>query len=268
MPEAGPTPDDADGGVLVLLRHGQSTFNAEQRFTGLLDPGLTARGEAEARRAAAELLDAGLVPDVVLTSPLRRARRTTDLVLAGLAGGRPAEGGAVVPRPEEVWALAERHYGAWSGRLKAPLRAEAGPEDFHALRRRLSGAPPPAGPGHERLPDLAPALAHLPAARARGVESLADVVARVEPAWRPRVPDLLAAGHTVLVVAHGNSLRAVCVVVDDLSPVEVEALDLPTGHPLVYRADGAGHLTPRGGTYLDAETARRAAEAVAAEGGT
>ena len=250
-------------GVLVLLRHGQSAYNAERRFTGLLDPGLTGRGVAEALRSGDELVEAGLRPDVVLASPLRRARRTADLLVQRLrAHGQDA------PEPQQAWALAERHYGAWSGRLKEPLRAEVGAEDFHAKRRCYDGVPPPTGPDHERLADLAPALAHLSAARTRGTESLADVVERVRPWWREEALPLLRDGRTVLVVAHGNSLRALCAVVDDLAPEEVEALNLPTGQPLVYRGTGGGGLRPRGGSYLDGEGARAAAAAVAAEGGT
>lgn len=250
-------------GVLVLLRHGQSAYNAERRFTGLLDPDLTERGAAEALRSAEELHEAGLRPDVVLASPLRRARRTADLVV-----GRLREHGHEVPEPQHVWALAERHYGAWTGRLKEPLRAEVGAPAFHAQRRCYDGAPPPTGPDHERLAELGPALAHLPAAAERGTEALADVVERLRPWWRDEALPLLREGRTVLVVAHGNSLRALSTVVDDLAPEEVEALNLPTGHPLVYRCTGDGGLHPRGGTYLDASAARAAAEAVAAEGGT
>lgn len=249
-------------GTLVLLRHGQSTYNAERRFTGLLDPDLSSRGVEEARRAAAELDDAGLVPGVVLSSPLRRGRRTTELVLTSLR-----ERGRAVPDPQLVWALAERHYGAWTGRLKEDLRRDVGPDAFHTLRRCYDGAPPPTGPDHPCLADLGPALAHLPDAARRGTEALADVVERVRPFWHGEVTGLLAAGRTVLVVAHGNSLRALCAVVDGLSPEEVEELNLPTGQPLVYRVrDGAP--SPRGGSYLDAATARAAAAAVAAEGGT
>ncbi|WP_299037913.1 2,3-diphosphoglycerate-dependent phosphoglycerate mutase [uncultured Pseudokineococcus sp.] len=254
---------DRTTGALVLLRHGQSAYNAERRFTGLLDPDLTERGVAEARRSAAELDAAALVPDVVLASPLRRARRTADLVVEELRGR-----GREVPDPEHAWALAERHYGAWTGRLKEPLRAEVGADAFHVERRCYDGAPPPTAPDHERLADLGPALAHLPAAAARGTEALADVVERVGPWWREVAWPLLREGRTVLVVAHGNSLRALCAVLDDLAPEEVEALNLPTGQPLVYRRGDDGALHPRGGTYLDGEGARAAAAAVAAEGGT
>lgn len=255
--------DDATTGALVLLRHGQSAYNAERRFTGLLDPDLTDRGAAEARRSADHLAEAGLVPDVVLASPLRRAARTAGLVVAGLR-----ERSHEVPEPRWAWPLAERHYGAWTGRLKEPLREEVGAEAFHVQRRCYDGAPPPTGPDHDRLDDLAPALAHLPAAAERGTEALADVVGRVRPWWREEALPLLGDGRTVLVVAHGNSLRALCTVLDDLAPEEVEGLNLPTGQPLVYRSGGDGALLPRGGTYLDAAGARAGAAAVAAEGGT
>lgn len=135
-------------------------------------------------------------------------------------------------------------------------------------RRCYDGAPPPTGPDHDRLDDLAAALAHLPAAAERGTEALADFVARVRPWWRGAALPLLRQGRTVLVVAHGNSLRALCTVLDDLAPQEVEELDVPTGRPLVYRLDDDGALRPRGGAYLDAATAEAEAAAVAAEGGT
>lgn len=246
-------------GTLVLLRHGESELNAAQIFTGLLDVGLTPRGEDQAREAGRLLRTHGVLPDVVLTSPMRRCAATTRLVQeAADLDGVPVS---------STWRLAERDYGNLTGVPKHEARARLGADGYITVRRTLDGAPPPA------TPDQAarwPAAAYtepgsgLPTPGAS--ESLRDVVARVAPLW-DEVRDVLATERTVLVVGHGNSLRALCALIDELSPAEVQVLNLPPGEPLVYRwtADG---LAPHGGRYLDPDDALAAAARIAHEGGT
>jgi 2,3-bisphosphoglycerate-dependent phosphoglycerate mutase len=239
-------------GSLVLLRHGQSTANAAGLFTGILDPALSARGAAEAEAAAALLSASDLVPDAVLVSPLRRAGRTATIVATEL--GLPA--GTVTVD----WRLNERNYGALTGRSKDDVRAEAGEAQFLAWRRSVDTAPPPMS--DERLATFAGTALFrgLPARALTRTESLRDVMGRVAEFHADRVLPLLAAGSTVLVVAHGNSLRAYCAVLENLDKPAIHRLNLPTGHPLVYRG-GNRH-------YLDAPRAEAAALALALDGGT
>ncbi|WP_265522798.1 2,3-bisphosphoglycerate-dependent phosphoglycerate mutase [Oerskovia flava] len=258
-------------GSLVLLRHGQSTYNAENRFTGMLDVPLSARGADEAATAGAHLAEAvrrdpALTPARVVTSPLVRASATASIVAATLPG----------PPPLDVdWRLVERHYGAFTAELRETVRTEHGEAAYWEYRRSLDHRPPPLEPGtraHTLVDDV---LLRLPdAARAalrRGTESLADVVARLAPFWAELQGDL-AAGRSVLVVGHGNSLRALSLLVDRLTPEEVQDLNIPTGHPLVHHVeqtpDGGLRPVPRGGTYLDARGAEVALEVLDARGGT
>jgi 2,3-bisphosphoglycerate-dependent phosphoglycerate mutase len=246
-------------GTLVLLRHGESEFNAAQVFTGLLDVDLTPRGEEQAREAGLLLRTHDLLPDVVLTSPMQRCARTTDLVRE--SGGLD---GVPVTRS---WRLAERDYGNLTGVPKHEAKVRLGAAGYITVRRTLDGAPSPAT---EEQATSWPAAAYtepgsgLPSPGSS--ESLRDVIGRVAPLWDD-VRDLLVGARTVLVVGHGNSLRALCAVIDELSPAEVQDLNLPPGEPLVYRwtADG---LTPRGGRYLDPDDALAAAARIAHEGGT
>lgn len=269
-------------GILVLLRHGQSTYNAEDRFTGLLDVPLSARGVDEARRAGDLLAHAvvrhpELTPRRVITSPLVRASATAAIVAEGLPG----------PPPVEVeWRLVERHYGAFTDTPRAVVRSEHGEESFWRYRRSYAHRPPPLAPDAPARADVDAVLATLPDdARATlrpDTESLADVVERLRPFWDATRAALLR-GETLLVVGHGNSLRALSVLVDDLAPEDVRDLDVPTGHPLVRRflLDGARsrrergvpgepRLVPlvRGGTYLDADGAEHAIADLRARGGT
>ncbi|KGM10508.1 phosphoglycerate mutase [Cellulomonas bogoriensis 69B4 = DSM 16987] len=243
----------------MLLRHGQSTANAARTFTGLLDVGLTDRGREQARAAAHLLTRDGLRPDVVLTSPMRRAVATTSLVVA--AGGFDD-----VP-VRSTWRLAERDYGSLTGVAKAEARELCGPELYLTVRRTLDGDPGPADEARRRTwpPAYTAPGSGLP--RPGDGESLRDVVERVRPVW-DEVRTSLHQGRTVLVVAHGNSLRALCLLIDDLTGPEVQDLNLPPAQPLRYDLTPEGRLTPRAGRYLDAPTARRAAAAIAAEGGT
>ncbi|NJP46787.1 2,3-bisphosphoglycerate-dependent phosphoglycerate mutase [Actinacidiphila epipremni] len=240
-------------GVLVLLRHGQSTANAGGVFTGWIDVPLTPDGRAEALAAGRLLGAAGLLPDVAHTSVLRRSIVSADLVLSAL-------GRDWIP-VRRTWRLNERHYGALTGRRKAEVRAEAGEERYALWRRSLDVAPPPAVPG-TAPPAGDPRYAGLPPDARPATESLADVQARLLPYWADHLAPDLARGRTVLVVAHGNSLRALVAHLDALPPEQVAALNIPTGIPLRYRF--TPDLRPaEPAQYLDPEAATRAAEAVA-----
>jgi 2,3-bisphosphoglycerate-dependent phosphoglycerate mutase len=239
---------------LVLLRHGQSEANAADGFSGWLDVPLSDRGRREALAAGRLLRARGLVPDVVHTSQLRRAGDTAVLALAAL--GRPD-----VPI-RRTWRLNERHYGALQGRSRAAVRAEYGDELFHRWRRSFDTAPPPAEPG-----SMVPAPPGGPPGGAPRAESLADVLRRVLPCWEDDVLPDVRAGRLVLVVAHSNSLRALCAHLDSLGPAEVEHLNVPTGVPLRYDLDAGGRPARAGGQYLDPAGAAAGIAEVLAQGG-
>jgi 2,3-bisphosphoglycerate-dependent phosphoglycerate mutase len=240
-------------GTLILLRHGQSQANADGLFTGLRDAMLTVHGCDEARRAAMLIERAGLHPAAWFCSPLQRALETAKIVKTVLTSP---------PDHIEVdWRLAERNYGALTGKRKTDILAEYGQEQFLTWRRSVHTAPPPLT--HEQFL----ALGNLPEWLGL-TESLADVIARVSTLWRERIEPTLHGGNDVLVIAHGNSLRALCTVLDHLDADAVAALNIPTGHPLVYRFDDDGHPLTRGGLYLDAAAAAIAADTIAREGGT
>ncbi|EYR62657.1 phosphoglycerate mutase [Actinotalea ferrariae CF5-4] len=243
-------------GRLVLLRHGESVANAAQEFTGRIDVDLTTRGVAQARDAARLLDAAGLVPDVVLTSPMVRALRTAQVVQTEVGGQVPLR---------ERWRLVERDYGFLTGLAKAAARERLGPERFVSLRRTRHGLPGPLDDDAAARLDLYEALGSGLAPAGRG-ESLQDVVDRVAPCWA-EARGLVADGAVVLVVAHGNSLRALCLLVDGLSDEEVLHLNLPQAQPLVYALED-GVPRPRGGRYLDPGTAHAVAAQIASEGGT
>jgi 2,3-bisphosphoglycerate-dependent phosphoglycerate mutase len=241
-----------NAGSLVLLRHGQSTANAAGLFTGILDPGLSVTGAGEARAAAELLRSHGLVPDLVLVSPLRRAAHTARLVAEALA--LPAA--AISPD----WRLTERNYGALTGRQKNDVRAEVGEAQFLAWRRSVDTAPPAMSDAQLARFAATALFRGLPARALTRTESLRDVMARVAQFHADRVLPELAAGRAVLVVAHGNSLRAYCAVLENLDKSAIHRLNLPTGHPLVYR-DGVRR-------YLDTDRAEAAARALTLDGGT
>jgi 2,3-bisphosphoglycerate-dependent phosphoglycerate mutase len=243
---------------LVLLRHGESTTNASGEFTGWIDVPLTAGGETEARRAGELLRDAELYPDVLHTSLLRRAIRTAEIVAD------------VLDRPwmpvRRSWRLNERHYGALTGRRKAEVRAEAGEERFTAWRRSFRTPPPPIDPAAGREFTDDPRYAALPAGTVPVTECLADVLARLLPYWADVLAAELRAGRVSLVVAHGNSLRALVMHLDGLSEGQVAELNIPTGIPLLYRLDTDLRPLDGGGGYLDPDAAATAAGQVSAEG--
>ncbi|MDA8320763.1 MAG: 2,3-bisphosphoglycerate-dependent phosphoglycerate mutase [Actinomycetota bacterium] len=245
--------------TLLLLRHGQSTANADGIFSGWLDVALTERGEREAIRAAELLAEHGMLPHVAHTSVLSRAIRTLDIVLA-------AADRLWIPT-RRSWRLNERHYGALQGRPKAVVRAETGDHQFARWRRSYDIAPPPLDADDPAAARHDPRYAALPARELPLTEALADVRRRVVPYWQDVIAADLAAGRVPLVVAHGNSLRALCMHLDQLSADEVALLNIPTGMPLRYDLDPDGRPVVRGGTYLDPDAAVAGAAEVAAQGG-
>lgn len=245
--------------TLILLRHGESEWNAANLFTGWVDVGLTDRGRAEAVRGGALMRDAGIVPDVVLTSLLRRAITTANLALE--------EAGLSWLPVERNWRLNERHYGALQGKNKKETLEAYGEEQFMLWRRSYDTPPPPIDPDSEFAQTHDPRYAALPPDARPATECLADVVTRLIPYWQDViVGEHLRAGKTVLVAAHGNSLRALVKHLDQISDADIAALNIPTGIPLVYRLnEDMTPITP-GGEYLDPDAAAEAAAAVASQG--
>ena len=244
--------------TLVLLRHGQSTWNASNQFTGWVDVDLSAQGEAEAVRGGQLLAETGVLPDVVHTSVLRRAIRTTNIAL-----DRCERSWIPVVRS---WRLNERHYGALQGKNKKETLEEYGPDQVMLWRRSYDTPPPPIDPDDEYAQTGDPRYAVLPPEVLPRTECLADVVRRLLPYWQDVIVPDLRAGRTVLVAAHGNSLRALVKHLDAISDADIAGLNIPTGIPLVYRLDAALRPTVAGGEYLDPSAAREAAAAVAAQG--
>ncbi|WP_046471240.1 phosphoglyceromutase [Allosalinactinospora lopnorensis] len=245
-------------GTLVLLRHGESVWNAEGLFTGWVDVDLSETGEEEARKGGRLLLEADLRPDIVHTSVLKRAIRTAEIGLD--------EAGLNWLPVRRSWRLNERHYGALQGKNKAQTREEYGEEQFMVWRRSYDTPPPELSDddtysqvGDRRYADLPPEL--IPR-----TECLADVVDRMLPYWYDAIVPDLAAGRTVLVAAHGNSLRALVKHLDGVDDETIAGLNIPTGIPLVYELND--DFTPRktGGEYLDPEAAKAAIEAVKNQG--
>lgn len=244
-------------GTLVLLRHGQSVWNAENLFTGWVDVPLSETGEQEARRGGELLREAALLPDVVHTSVLRRAISTANLAL-------DACDRHWIPVRRD-WRLNERHYGALQGKNKKQTLDEFGEEQFMLWRRSYDVPPPPIEPGSEFSQDGDPRYAGL-GDEMPATECLADVVARFLPYWESAVVPDLRAGRVVLLAAHGNSLRALVKHLDAISDADIAELNIPTGIPLRYELDDDLKPTVRGGEYLDPDAAKEAAAAVAAQG--
>ena len=242
--------------TLVLLRHGESEWNALNLFTGWVDVDLTDKGRTEAVRGGELIAEQGLLPDVLYTSLLRRAITTAHLAL-------DAADRLWIPVTRD-WRLNERHYGALQGLDKAETKAKYGEEQFMAWRRSYDTPPPPIEKGSEYSQDADPRYADIGGGPL--TECLADVVARFVPYFTATMVPDLRAGKTVLVVAHGNSLRALVKYLDGMSDEDVVGLNIPTGIPLRYDLDE--NLTPRvpGGTYLDPEAAAAGAAAVANQG--
>jgi 2,3-bisphosphoglycerate-dependent phosphoglycerate mutase len=243
--------------TLVLLRHGESEWNSKNLFTGWVDVPLSEKGETEARNGGRLLQESGIVPDVVHTSLLRRAINTANLAL-------DAADLLWLPVTRD-WRLNERHYGALQGLDKAQTRDKYGEEQFMLWRRSYDTPPPDIEFGSEYSQDADPRYADLGDALPKA-ECLKDVVERFLPYWEEGIKPDLAAGRTVLVAAHGNSLRALVKYLDEISDEDSAGLNLPTGQPLVYELDENFKPTVKGGQYLDPEAAAAGAAAVAAQG--
>ncbi|MCV2490393.1 phosphoglyceromutase [Geodermatophilus sp. YIM 151500] len=243
---------------MVLLRHGESEWNKANLFTGWVDVPLSEKGRAEATRGGALLAEQGLLPDVVHTSVLVRAISTAELALA--------EAGRSWIPVRRSWRLNERHYGALQGKDKAATLAEYGEEQFMVWRRSYDTPPPPIERGSEYDQDDDPRYAALPPEARPATECLADVVVRMLPYWYDAIVPDLRTGATVLVAAHGNSLRALVKHLDGMGDEEVVGLNIPTGVPLRYDLDADLRPVKTGGEYLDPEAAAAAIEAVKNQG--
>lgn len=245
--------------TLVLLRHGESEWNAKNLFTGWVDVDLSEKGRAEATRGGELLAEAGVLPDVVHTSLLTRAIRTSQLAL-------DAADRMWIP-VRRNWRLNERHYGALQGKDKKQTLEQFGEEQFMLWRRSYDVPPPPIDPDDPYAQTFDPRYAALPPEARPDTECLADVVRRLIPYWEDViVAEDLRVGKTVLVAAHGNSLRALVKHLDCISDEDIAALNIPTGIPLVYKLDEDMRPIIPGGEYLDPDAAATAAAAVAAQG--
>jgi len=243
--------------TLILLRHGNSTWNQENRFTGWVDVDLSDQGRQEAKRAGELLASSGLKPDLLYTSKLKRAINTANIALA------EAERSWIDVKRD--WRLNERHYGDLQGKDKAETLAQYGPEQFQIWRRSFDVPPPPISDeseysqvNDERYAELGD---HIPK-----TECLKDVLDRMMPLWENEIRKDLISGKTVLVTAHGNSLRALVKHLDGISDADIAELNIPTGIPLVYRLDENFKPLVAGGEYLDPEAAAAGAAAVANQG--
>ena len=244
--------------TLVLLRHGQSDWNSKNLFTGWVDVDLTPLGEAEARRGGELLAGAGLLPDVVHTSLQKRAVRTAHLTLE-------VADRLWIP-VHRSWRLNERHYGALQGKDKKQVRDQYGDEQFMLWRRSFDTRPPPIEPGDPYDSAADPRYAGLPADARPRSECLKDVIDRMLPYWYDALVPDLRVGRTVLVAAHGNSLRGLVKHLDGIDDESITGLNIPTGIPLVYELDDEMRPVAPGGTYLDPAAAADAIAAVASQG--
>ena len=240
-------------GILVLLRHGQSTWNLENLFTGWTDVDLTAQGRGEAAEAGRLMAAERFEFDLAYTSVLKRAIRTLWIALDSMDR-------MWVP-VERSWQLNERHYGALQGLDKAQTVAQYGAEQVKIWRRSYDIPPPPLASDDPRQPRFDPRYSSVPSAALPATESLKDTLARVEPFWHARIAPALRARRHVLVVAHGNSLRALVKMLDGMSEADIVEFNIPTGVPIVYDLDPA--LAARGRRFLgDPAAIAAAAEAV------
>lgn len=244
--------------TLILLRHGESQWNALNLFTGWVDVDLSEKGEAEAARGGDLLQASGILPDVLHTSLLRRAIRTAQLAL-------DAADRHWIP-VKRSWKLNERHYGALQGKNKKQTLDQYGEEQFQLWRRSYDVPPPVIDPEDEYAQTHDPRYADIAGKELPATECLKDVVDRLIPYWETEIKADLSAGKTVLVTAHGNSLRALVKHLDQISDADIAGLNIPTGIPLVYKLDENFKPVVPGGEYLDPEAAASAAAAVANQG--
>lgn len=242
---------------LVLIRHGESTWNKENRFTGWVDVDLTGQGEREARQAGALLRESGCTFDIAYTSVLKRAVRTLwhvqdemDLMYLPVV---------------HSWRLNERHYGALSGLNKAETAARYGDAQVLTWRRSYDTPPPALEPSDPRTPYRDPRYAKVPREQLPLAECLKDTVARVLPVWNESIAPAIRAGRKVLIVAHGNSIRALVKYLDGISDNDIVGLNIPNGVPLVYELDA--QLKPVRHAYLGDAAAIAAAQAAVANQG-
>ncbi|THJ65026.1 phosphoglyceromutase [Arthrobacter echini] len=243
--------------TLILLRHGQSEWNEKNLFTGWVDVALTPRGREEAVRSGHLLAEAGILPDIVYTSRLKRAIITAELALEA------ADRSWIDVKRN--WRLNERHYGALQGKDKAQTLAEFGEEQFMEWRRSYDTPPPPIEDSSEFSQANDPRYADLGDDLPR-TECLRDVLERFLPYWESDITADIRAGRTVLLAAHGNSLRSLVKHLDGISDTDIAALNIPTGIPLVYELDEDLAPVKAGGTYLDPEAAAASIKAVANQG--
>jgi 2,3-bisphosphoglycerate-dependent phosphoglycerate mutase len=243
--------------TLILLRHGNSVWNQENLFTGWVDVDLSDLGRQEAKRAGELLAESGLKPDLLYTSRLKRAINTAHIAL------NAAERSWIDVKRD--WRLNERHYGALQGKDKAQTLAEYGPEQFQIWRRSFDVPPPPISDESEYSQAKDERYAEL-GANIPKTECLKDVLVRMMPLWENEISKDLISGKTVLVTAHGNSLRALVKHLDGVSDEDIAELNIPTGIPLVYRLDKNFKPLVKGGEYLDPEAAAAGAAAVANQG--
>jgi 2,3-bisphosphoglycerate-dependent phosphoglycerate mutase len=243
--------------TLILLRHGNSTWNQENRFTGWVDVDLSDQGRQEAKRAGELLAESGLKPDLLYTSKLKRAINTANIALA------EAERSWIDVKRD--WRLNERHYGDLQGKDKAETLAEYGPEQFQIWRRSFDVPPPPISDESEYSQAHDERYAEL-GNNIPKTECLKDVLIRMMPLWENEISKDLLSGKTVLVTAHGNSLRALVKHLDGISDADIAELNIPTGIPLVYKLDANLKPLVEGGEYLDPEAAAAGAAAVANQG--
>jgi 2,3-bisphosphoglycerate-dependent phosphoglycerate mutase len=243
---------------LILLRHGESEWNAKNLFTGWVDVALSEKGRQEARRGGELVRERDLLPTVLHTSVLRRAIETAQVSLDALD--------RLWLPVRRSWRLNERHYGALQGKDKKQTLEQYGEEQF-MLWRRSYDTPPPRIEDDDEFSQVGhPMYAGLPDELQPRTECLADVVVRMLPYWYDAIVPDLRAGHTVLVAAHGNSMRALVKHLDGLSDEAVVGLNIPTGIPLLYELDADMKPVKSGGEYLDPEAAEKAIAAVAVQG--
>ena len=244
-------------GKLVLVRHGQSEWNASNQFTGWYDVPLTEKGRAEAVRAGEMMVEAGLEPTILYTSLLRRAINTAHIAL-------DVADRLWIPVVRD-WRLNERHYGALQGLNKAETKEKYGDDQFMMWRRSYDTPPPPLADDSEFSQANDPRYANVE--NAPKTECLLDVEKRLIPYFEAEILPRLKNGETVMLAAHGNTLRAMLMYLDGITPEAIAEVNVPTGIPLIYEFDADAKVLNPGGTYLDPEAAAAGAAAVAAQGG-